>query len=114
HQSVHCYIPGVLSHYRVDWMQDRTNWPEPRWPGVRDEAGVAWDRARLDLYYSPWRELMMHGIGVHMGETGGSHRLPAPAHRAWLADVLGLCRDLNAGWALWDFIGQSKFGILDS
>src|SRR5690606_36070743 len=69
HQSVHCYIPGVLSHYRVDWMQDRTHWPEPQWPGVRDEAGVAWDRARLNLYYAPWRELMSHGIGVHMGET---------------------------------------------
>ena len=28
--------------------------------------------------------------------------------------MLGLCRDLNIGWALWDFLGGSKFGILDT
>src|SRR5690606_41244507 len=29
-QSVHCYIPGTVSHYKVDWMQERTDWPEPQ------------------------------------------------------------------------------------
>jgi hypothetical protein len=114
HQSVHCYIPGILSHYKVDWMRDRTDWPEPRWPGAVDEAGYPWDRDRLALYYSPWRDLLARGVGVHMGETGGSHRLPSGIHRAWLGDVLGICRDLGIGFALWDFLGQSKFGILDS
>ncbi|MND04790.1 hypothetical protein D3C83_252200 [compost metagenome] len=28
--------------------------------------------------------------------------------------MLGVCRDLGIGFALWDFLGQSKFGILDS
>jgi len=114
HQSVHCYIPGVLSHYKVDWMQDRTDWPEPVWPGAVDNGGDRWDRERLALYYSPWRDLIAKGVGVHMGETGCSHRVPAPIHRAWLGDVLGVCRDLGIGFALWDFLGQSKFGILDS
>lgn len=114
HQSVHCYIPGVLSHYKVDWMQDRTDWPEPRWPGSVDNAGDHWDRERLALYYSPWRDLLAQGVGVHMGETGCSHRVPAAIHLAWLGDVLGVCRDLGIGFAIWDFLGQSKFGILDS
>ncbi|HTL69331.1 MAG TPA: cellulase family glycosylhydrolase [Lacunisphaera sp.] len=114
HQSVHCYIPGILSHYKVDWMKDRTEWPEPRWPGATDDHGYAWDRARLNAYYSAWSGLIDQGIGVHMGETGGSHRLPHAIYLAWLSDVLGVCRDLKIGWALWDFIGESKFGILDT
>jgi endoglucanase len=114
HQSVHCYIPGNLSHYKVDWMKDRTDWPEPQWPGALDDAGYRWDRSRLDTFYSPWRDLLAQGVGVHMGETGGSHRTPAPILMGWLADVLGVCSDLKIGFALWDFLGESKFGILDS
>ena len=114
HQSVHCYIPGNLSHYKVDWMKERTDWPEPQWPGALDDAGYRWDRQRLELYYSSWRDLIAQGVGVHMGETGGSHRTPAPVLMGWLTDVLGLCRDLNMGFALWDFIGGGHFGILDS
>lgn len=86
HQSVHCYLPGNLSHYKVDWMPDRTDWVEPKWPGIIDDHGYPWDRERLALYTSPWRDLMGQGVGVHVGETGGSHRLPSPrlprlAHR---------------------------------
>lgn len=114
HQSVHCYIPGILSHYKVDWMKDRTDWPEPEWPGATDDAGYPWDRQRLETYYAAWRNLIDQGIGVHMGETSGSHRLPHPIFLGWLSDVLGMCRDMNIGWALWDFLGESKFGILDS
>lgn len=113
-QSVHCYIPGILSHYKVAWMKDRKVWPEPRWPGAVDDAGYRWDRQRLDAYYASWRDLLAQGIGVHMGETGGSNHVPATILRAWLADVLGVCGDLGIGFALWDFVGQSKFGILDS
>jgi len=114
HQSVHCYIPGNISHYKVDWLKDRTDWPEPHWPGGIDDAGYKWDRARLEAYYTPWKNLLAQGVGVHMGETSGSSYLPAPIFLAWLGDVLGLCRELNIGWALWDFIGASKFGILDT
>jgi endoglucanase len=114
HLSVHCYIPGNISHYKVDWKKDRTDWPEPRWPGGIDDAGYTWDRARLDAYYTPWKNLIAQGVGVHMGETSGSSNLAAPIFLAWFSDVLGLCRDLNIGWALWDFLGGSKFGILDT
>lgn len=114
HQSVHCYIPGTLSHYKVDWMKDRTDWPEPQWPDALGDGDYRWNRDRLTTYYSPWRDLIAQGIGVHMGETGGSHRAPAPVFLGWLEDVLGVCRDLGIGWALWNFAGQSKFGVLDT
>lgn len=113
-QSVHCYIPGNISHYKVDWMKERTDWPEPKWPGALDQHGYIWDKARLREYYIPWKRLVESGVGVHMGETSGSHRLPHPVFLAWLSDVLDLCQEMGIGYALWDFIGASKFGILDS
>ncbi|HYG40435.1 MAG TPA: cellulase family glycosylhydrolase [Cytophagales bacterium] len=113
-QSVHCYIPGNISHYKVDWMSDRTNWPEPKWPGALDDNGYTWDRKRLEEYYTPWKRLVDQGIGVHMGETSGSHRLPHNVFLAWLTDVLEICKSMGIGYALWDFIGESNFGILDS
>jgi endoglucanase len=112
-QSVHCYIPGSLSHYRVDWMRDR-EWPDPAWPAPADFDGYPWDRERLELFYSPWRTLIGHGVGVHLGETGGSNRVPHPVLLAWLRDVLELFKEMGVGYALWDFIGESCFGILDS
>lgn len=112
-QSVHCYIPGTISHYKVDWMQDRKDWPEPKWPGAMDNTYV-WDKAKLEEYYMPWKRLVESGIGVHMGETSGSHRLPHDVFLAWLKDVLDMCSEMGIGFALWDFIGASNFGILDT
>lgn len=114
HQSVHCYIPGNISHYKVDWMKDRTDWPEPKWPGALDEHGYTWDKKRLMEYYTPWKTLIEQGVGVHMGETSGSHRLPHKVFLSWLEDVLDICKSIGIGYSLWDFIGESKFGILDS
>ena len=114
HQSVHCYVPGSISHYKVDWMQNIENWPEPQWPGAIDFDGYPWGREKLALYFSPWKDLMKQGVGVHMGETSGSNRLPQPIFLAWLRDVLEVFKDMNVGYALWDFIGKSKFGILDT
>lgn len=113
-QSVHCYIPGNLSHYKVDWMQDRTDWPEPKWPGAVDKNGYIWDKKKLEEFYAPWGRLVEQGIGVNLGETSGSHRLPHDVFLAWLEDVLDVFRNMGFGFGIWDFIGQSKFGILDS
>jgi endoglucanase len=112
-QSVHCYIPGSLSHYRVDWMRDRA-WPDPTWPVAADFDGYPWDREKLELFYSPWKELIGQGVGVHLGETGGSNHIPHPVLLAWLRDVLELFKEMGVGYALWDFIGESRFGILDT
>ncbi len=114
HQSVHCYIPGNISHYKVDWMRDKTDWPEPKWPGALDDAGYVWDRQRMEEFYTPWKRMIEQGVGVHMGETGGSNYLPYEVFTAWITDVLEMCQGMNIGYALWDFIGASKFGILDT
>jgi len=113
-QSVHCYIPGNLSHYKVDWMKDRTDWPEPKWPGAIDKNGYIWDKRKLEEFYAPWGRLVEQGIGVNLGETSGSNRLPHTVFLAWLEDVLDVFKNMGIGFGIWDFIGQSKFGILDS
>lgn len=113
-QSVHCYIPGNISHYKVDWMQDRKDWPEPKWPGADGDDGFIWDRQKLEEFYAPWGRLVKQGIGVHLGETGGSHRLPHAVYLAWLEDVLDVFKEMGIGYSIWDFIGASNFGILDS
>ena len=114
HQSVHCYVPGSISHYKVDWMRNIEYWPDPVWPGAIDFEGYPWDREKLALYFSPWKELYKQGIGVHLGETSGSHKLPHTIFLAWLRDVLEIFKDIHIGYALWDFIGASNFGILDT
>jgi endoglucanase len=95
-------------------MKDQTRWPAPKWPGAVDNAGIVWGPERMKEFYAPWKRLIARGVGVHMGETGGSHRCPQRVFLAWLTDVLELCKDLGIGFALWDFIGGSKFGILDT
>jgi endoglucanase len=113
-QSVHCYMPGNLSHYKVDWMKDRTDWPVPKWPGAMGKDGYIWDRAKLAEYYAPWGRLFEQGVGVNLGETSGSNMLPHHVFLAWLEDVLSIFKDMGIGFGIWDFIGKSKFGILDS
>lgn len=113
-QSVHCYIPGNISHYKVDWMQERKDWPEPKWPGADGDDGYIWDRKKLEEFYAPWGRLVKQGIGVHLGETGGSHRLPHDVYLSWLEDVLDIFKGMGIGYSIWDFIGASNFGILDS
>jgi endoglucanase len=53
-------------------------------------------------------------VGVHLGETGGSNHVPHAVFLAWLRDVLELFKEMGVGYALWDFIGESRFGILDT
>ena len=112
-QSVHCYLPGSISHYNVSWISD-VDWPDPQWPGATDQHGYTWDRERLETYYLPWKKLIDQGIGVHLGETGGSHKLPHDIFLAWFEDILDIFKSMNVGYCLWDFIGASNFGILDS
>lgn len=112
-QSVHCYLPGSISHYDVSWINE-VEWPEPVWPGAKDQHGYTWDREKLELYYSPWKSLIQQGVGVHLGETSGSHKLPHSVYLAWFRDVLEVFKEMNVGFCLWDFIGASNFGILDS
>ncbi len=112
-QSVHCYIPGSISHYDVSWISG-VDWEDPIWPNAIDQHGYKWDRERLEMYYTPWKKLIKQGVGVHLGETSGSHKLPHDVFLAWFRDVLEIFHEMKVGYCLWDFIGASNFGILDS
>jgi len=103
-QSIHCYWPQELSHYRAPWVDGRDSFPVPEWP----RAG----RAELERRYAPWGELARRGIGVHCGELGCYRHTPAEVALAWLGDVLDVLRAEAIGWALWNFRGD--FGVLDS
>jgi hypothetical protein len=97
----------------VSWSA-RTDWPEAKWPDAVDEKGEIWNRKRLERHYAPWNDLVGQGVGVHMGECSGSSALPHGIFLAWFSDVLDIMKSMGAGYALWDFIGESRFGILDT
>ncbi len=111
-QSYHFYAPHPLTHYRASWAgPEAMRWPEPTWPGPA-EWDEARSRAELAEELRPWFELAGKGIGVHAGEGGVYNKTPHHVALAWLGDVLGLLKEHNIGYAVWNFRGP--FGILDS
>jgi endoglucanase len=110
-QACRAYTPHTLTHYRAEWMNNSTTWPEPKWPG-QPQGEELWDRAKLVEYYHPWAELMAQGIGVHCGEGGVYNKTPHAVTLGFMDDVLSILKDYNIGYALWNFRGS--FGVLDS
>lgn len=110
-QSCRGYNPGIISHYKAPWaFKDVDNLPEPKWPGQVGDQYLS--RALLEDFYQPWFDLVKQGVGVHCGECGCWNKTPHEVFLAWFADVLGLLREHNIGFALWEFNGT--FGVLNS
>jgi endoglucanase len=111
--SLRAYIPGGVTHYGADWDgNQRYDWIEPRWPGGVSVDGM-WDAARLHTYFQVWGAVAeSSGLGLHCGEGGCYNCTPHPVALAWLEDVLINLKEINAGFALWNFRGP--FGIFDS
>jgi endoglucanase len=111
-QSYHFYTPHRLTHYRASWAgPEAMRWPEPTWPGP-GEGDEPSNRAALEEHLRPWIELAGKGVGVHAGEGGVYVKTAHHVALAWLGDVLGLLKEHNIGYAVWNFRGP--FGILDS
>jgi aryl-phospho-beta-D-glucosidase BglC (GH1 family) len=110
-QSVHGYIPALISHYRASWV-DKGAFPTPTWPTAPDANGKPWDRSRLEEHYTQWGELAARGVGVHCGECGCWNRTPYPVFLAWFGDVMDILKGYGIGYSLWQF--QGGFGVLDS
>lgn len=111
-QSGHFYAPHLLTHYRARWGGlEVMNCPEPTWPGTVTDS-KRWDRSVLESHLRPWFELAGRGVGVHFNEGGVYNKTPHPVALAWLSDTLGLLKEHNIGYAVWNFRGP--FGILDS
>jgi endoglucanase len=123
-QSVHCYAPHWLTHYRAPWVYrdgdpyvEPPSWPgrEPRRRGEGEEEAARhrwWDREQLALWLEPWVELQRRGVLVHCGELGVYRETPRAAQLAWYRDLLGLLRERDIDWALWNLEGS--FGVIES
>jgi endoglucanase len=118
-QSIHWYVPAVVTEYGAPWVSGSASWPVPRWPYSASHprtlgraAGGVWDKGRLAQLMTPARDLIRKGVGVHAGEVGCYNRTPHSTALSWMRDVLDLFRKGGIGWALWSLRGP--FGILDS
>ena len=110
-QSCRAYFPGLVSHYRAEWVwKDPSKAPMPVWPGNID--GKYYGRQTLEDFYKPWIDLVSQGTGVHCGEGGCYNKTPHDVFLSWFGDVLDILTRNSIGYALWNFRGS--FGIIDS
>lgn len=112
HQSVHCYWPARISHFRAGWVDRKMDFPDPAWPILKPDGSVDTGRAELEAKLAPWADVARQGIGIHCGEYGCYNKTPHEIALAWMADVLESLESLNIGWSMWNFHGP--FGILNS
>ena len=122
-QSIHCYAPVEVTHYRT-WADINNTLPDPGWPTklrdggtigggpVRDSNGM-FGRKQLEALYKPWGDLTKQGIGVHCGEFGVSSKTPNAIAMAFLTDVLDILQSYEIGWTYLSMHG-SFTGLLDS
>lgn len=108
-QSCRGYSPSELTHYLAWWAGQ--SYITPGWPQQTKSEGLFGPRELRD-FYTPWRNLQARGVTVFCGEFGCHHRTPHEIMLRWMEDLLDLFREMNIGWALWNFRGS--FGILDS
>lgn len=110
-QSCRGYYPHFVSHYKAPWAnKDPDNLPQPKWPG--EMGGKYFSRETLEDYYKPWIQLTKEGVGVHCGECGCWNKTPHDVFLAWFSDLLGVLKENNIGFAIWEFAGD--FGVLNS
>jgi aryl-phospho-beta-D-glucosidase BglC (GH1 family) len=69
------------------------------------------DYLRKELV-TPWQPAFDAGIFTMVGEFGAFNFTPHVVTLEWLEDNLKLWKELQLGWALWNFKGS--FGVLDS
>ena len=107
-ESIHCYKPNAVTHYRFFNPSDPK--PCPPWPPAGWTNGVEWlERNVVEV----WRPAIDDGTFLHAGELGCYQgNVPHATYLAWLDDVLTMCDRHGWGWAMWNLDGM--FGILDT
>ena len=108
-ESIHCYEPHRVTHYRVFNPNDPR--PCPPWPPEGCEDGVEWLERN---FVKAWRPAIDDGTFLFVGECGCIQRtgVPHATYLVWLEDMLKMCNRHGWGWALWNLDGT--FGILDT
>lgn len=113
-QSVHCYQPKAVTHFRATWVpaDEYEADGEPSWPLI-DRDGKIWDRERQKrITIDPWLPLVEQQRPVHASEWGVFCMTPHHIALAWMRDQLEFWKQLGWGWSLWQLRGT--FGVLDS
>ncbi len=106
----HCYDPFFVTHYKTPWNDPAGVSEPPRWP-VDARSPREW-LAQETLLSKGWGEALEAGVFVYAGEFGVYSETPHDVALALMEDQLALWRELDCGWAMWNFRGS--FGILDS
>jgi len=67
-------------------------------------------------YHKPWEDAIHDGAKVMVGELGVYNKTPHEVVLRWMESCFKLYKQMNIGWALWNFRGDptSPFGPLDS
>ena len=104
------YHPMPVSHHKAPWWADQARAPEPKYPGLRWQ-GRSWDRAASTRFLQSWREVEKRGAKIHIGEFGCFRHTPDDIAIRWMTDLLGVFKEFDWGYALWQF--QGPFGIIE-
>ena len=108
-QAVRGYQPFSLTHCGAEWVPHVAKIECPGWPGLQLDGRV-WDRHILRESFHQWRELEAMGVDIHATEIGCYNKTPNDVALRWFADLIGIFREYNWGWALWEFEGA--FGVV--
>lgn len=109
------YQPMLISHYAASWVYGDKPMYFPKeklsWPLEAD--GKRYDRDfLLNTLKDAWKPWTDQGGLLFVGEFGAHNQTPHDVTLRWLADLLGVFKELGIGWALWNMNGS--FGIMDS
>lgn len=113
-QSTRGYLPKMVSHFKATWVPtgEFESLAMPTWP-MSDRYGDLWNRERLrEELLVKWQALSNLGVPIHVGEWGCLNQTPHDVCLSWMRDVLGLWKEANWGWALWNLRGP--FGVVDN
>jgi hypothetical protein len=130
--SFHYYEPMLLTHQHAPWWKAGFFYKEtmeypgepPRWRELSgsqslgcserllmERCGRFWDREAQRQNLEPAFALRKKDVPLYCGEFGVYEKVSRPSRLAWTRDVVGLLKEMGAGWAYWNY-KQLDFGVV--
>ncbi len=128
--TFHYYHPMFITHYTAKWWRDGGSYAGPiRYPGkpIPDSQHIAIERLKDDGREAENRHVdrgvmiadmtiprdiaTATGNPLYCGEFGCYEHTPPDIREAWYRDIVAAFRELQIGWANWDYKGS--FGLID-